>query len=797
MGLVLKANTMASAIADSLTAQPPRILAANLLRATEATPTASAETAVTGVKENAYAEGLTSDFWRPGSSGTHWLRASFTSVYSGVSVYTGDLDTSSLAVTFSFDGKRIYTGGFTGFIHSFSLRVPFDMSTAVYDEGSATSIAAQTSGINAMSISPDGRHFYVLGSLRVWAYTLGTAYDITTAVYDTGSELDTSGEAPNSFGMATSSDGLHVFVSDINNDKIYRYTLSTAFDLTTASYDGAGAVLDVAAIDTVPTGIAFTRNGTTMYLVGHTNDDIKTFTLGTPWDLTTANYQSGQDLSVAAQDGQPYDIACNPDGTTVIVTGDVTDTLYEYRMGVPANALGIAAHDLHNHGGTVKAQYGRELSLDVSAQDTNLFGLVISSDGLHLYIVGRDGDKVYAYTLSVAYDISTAVYDGTSSDLDVSGQDLGSQGITISSNGLHLYMVGSTAAASVYAYTMSVAHDLSTATYDGAPDDLDVSGQDTAPQGCAISSDGLHLAVVGSTGGNVYFYTFGVAYDGSSLTYDGAPDDLNVSPQDTTPRGVTISSDGLHLYVVGIVNDKVYAYTFGTAYDGSTLTYDGAGDDLDISGEDIDAADVSISSDGFYLFIIGRTSDRVFTYSLSTAYDLSTAEYLTWLDSSETFTPRTSEPILILFDDKIALNHRLLITVTSAPNIGSVYLGCAIPFDGVTQRNFTPPSLSTRDKHLPSISEGGHFLGRSIVNQGTSMTLTMSGVGLPWLRAQWEAQVRLLEQYPFFFALRDVPKLDGIAEGETFYGWVTAQPSAGYKSGVYGTIALSARGIVT
>ena len=135
--------------------------------------------------------------------------------------------------------------------------------------------------------------------------------------------------------------------------------------------------------------------------------------------------------------------------------------------------------------------------------------------------------------------------------------------------------------------------------YDGAPDDLDVSGQDSQPLGVSISSDGLHLAVAGDTNAKIYFYTFGVAHDGSTLTYDGAPDDLDVSGQDSIPTGVAISSDGLHLAVSGGSNNKVYFYTFGVAHDGSTLTYD-ALNDLDVSGQDSQPVGVAVSSDGFH-----------------------------------------------------------------------------------------------------------------------------------------------------------------------------------------------------
>ncbi len=217
------------------------------------------------------------------------------------------------------------------------------------------------------------------------------------------------------------------------------------------------------------------------------------------------------------------------------------------------------------------------------------------------------------------------VYDGAPDDLDVSGQDSQPLGVSISSDGLHLAVAGDTNA-KIYFYTFGVAHDGSTLTYDGAPDDLDVSGQDSIPTGVAISSDGLHLAVSGGSNNKVYFYTFGVAHDGSTLTYD-ALNDLDVSGQDSQPVGVAVSSDGFHLYVAGRTNKKIYVYTFGIEYKGSTLTYDGADSDLDVSGEDSDPQDVAISADGKFIYVVGFNTDAVYTYELRAAHNLRTASY--------------------------------------------------------------------------------------------------------------------------------------------------------------------------
>ena len=800
MSLNLKANTLASGIADPIFPLDARLGAVNLLRASEATVSASADEAG-GEKENAYAEGFTFDFWRTGGSGTHWLRASFSKAFNtGETLDTTGEGLSVLGISISADGLHLYTvDNGTDLVTHYALAIPFDLRSAVAD-GASLNVLSETTNSRGVAISSDGKHLYVgaTSPSTIFAYTMSVPFDLNTAGYDgAGSDLDVSGEDTNLTGVTISSDGLHIYASGATNKKVYAYTMTVAFDLASAGYDGAGTDLDVSTEDAAPVDLGIDSSGTILVVLGNTSKKAFFYALGTAHAMGTANYNGvGTDLDVSGEDAaDPEGLAISPDGAKLYMAGRTDDKVYAYTAAVPMNYMGIAAHDLHNHGATVKAQFGRALSMNVNAQDNNPRDCVISSDGLHLYVIGDTGNKVYAFTLAVAHDLFTAVHD-TGDDLDISGQDISPRGLTISSDGLRLYIVGITAAASVYQYDLSVAFDLGSAVY-SATDDLDVSGQDTAPQGVSISSDGLHLYVIGATNQKAYAYTFGVAYDGSSLTYDGAGDDLDISGQDTAPTGLSISSDGLHLYFSGNTNNKAYAFTLAVAHDLGTASYDGSGFDLDVSGQDTVPDGVSVSSDGFNLYVMGGVGDRVFAYSMTTAFDLSTAENITWLDASETFTPRTSGPILMLFDDVVALNHRLLLTVTTEPSIGAVHLGCALKFEAPLPGGYQPPSLSRADRHLPMVAEGGQFLGRSIISEGTTLDLQVTAIPMEWLRSRWEAHVRLLEQFPFFFAAGDEPLIDGIAEGGAVYAWAAQQPRSGYDSRVYGSLSLRAEGIVT
>jgi len=76
-------------------------------------------------------------------------------------------------------------------------------------------------------------------------------------------------------------------------------------------------------------------------------------------------------------------------------------------------------------------------SKDVSAQDTYIYGVAFSSDGTSMYVIGNATDTVYQYTLSTAWDVSTASY--ASKNKGVSGTVSSPLCITFSSDGAKMY----------------------------------------------------------------------------------------------------------------------------------------------------------------------------------------------------------------------------------------------------------------------------------------------------------------------------------------------------------------------
>ena len=201
----------------------------------------------------------------------------------------------------------------------------WDIATASYV--SLKDVSAQDVNPVSAVFSPDGTKMFVVGGSNdsVYRYDLGTAWDITTASYV--STKDVSAQDGNPYGVAFSPDGTKMFFIGTANDSVYRYNLGTAWDIATASYV---STKDVSAQDGFPPGLAFSSDGTKMFVVGATNASVYRYNLGTAWDIATASYVSTKDVS--AQDGFPLGLAFSGDGTQMFVVGFDNDSVYRYDL---------------------------------------------------------------------------------------------------------------------------------------------------------------------------------------------------------------------------------------------------------------------------------------------------------------------------------------------------------------------------------------------------------------------------------------------------------------------------------
>ena len=276
-------------------------------------------------------------------------------------------------------------------------------------------------------------------------------------------------------------------------------------------------------------------------------------------------------------------------------------------------------------------------SFSVAAQETGASGIFLKPDGTKVYICGFTGDEINEYDLSTAYDISTATFNQLFS---ISAQETSSRQVFFKSDGTVMYVIGVTND-TVYQYTLSTAWNISTASY--ASKSFSVASQDTAPVGLSFKSDGTKMYVSGSaSGNNVYQYSLSTAWDVSTASYDSVS---FTATGVSALRGIWLSSDGIYMYLVDGTTIDVSKATMSTAWDISTATM--TSETLDVSGQDVTIYNVYGSSDGIKLYLMGSNTDAIYQYS-TVAYtqtlDLSTGTTFSFTPSGATTVSFTNPP---------------------------------------------------------------------------------------------------------------------------------------------------------
>jgi hypothetical protein len=119
-----------------------------------------------------------------------------------------------------------------------------------------------------------------------------------------------------------------MFIIGSSNDTVYQYSLSTAFDLSTASY--ASVSFSVSSQATSPTQVLFNSDGTKMFVLDNANPDaIYQYSLSTAFNVSTASYDSVS-FDLSAQTTSAGGAVFNGDGTKLLLASFNNGTIYQY-----------------------------------------------------------------------------------------------------------------------------------------------------------------------------------------------------------------------------------------------------------------------------------------------------------------------------------------------------------------------------------------------------------------------------------------------------------------------------------
>lgn len=239
-------------------------------------------------------------------------------------------------------------------------------------------VKTQESSGRAIYVHPKGTKMYLLGTENdtVIQYNLATAYNISTGSY-VGSFSVAGQLVASSYSLFFKSDGTAMYVGGSSTDDVCQYSLSTAWDITTATYVQNFSVADKS---TSQRKIVFSDNGVYMYVL-NTGKDLHQYTLGTAWDVSTAVFTSTLDLGLI-EAAEAFSVALNRGGTKLYASGSDC-IVHQYNLGTP--------WDISTAADAAK-------SIDMSGIDGVIWGYTFSGDMKYMYGIGSGNDKIYELT---------------------------------------------------------------------------------------------------------------------------------------------------------------------------------------------------------------------------------------------------------------------------------------------------------------------------------------------------------------------------------------------------------------
>jgi 6-phosphogluconolactonase (cycloisomerase 2 family) len=555
-------------------------------------------------------------------------------------------------VKFSSDGTKMYVlGDQRDAVLQYNLSTPYQPSTAVFPR---KNVSAEEINPTGVEFKPDGTKMYVIGSTGddVNEYDLSTAWDVTTASYVQNFSVSAqAGTSPAK--VRFKDDGTKMYVLSSSNDEVYQYSLSTAWNVSTASYDSVS--LSVTSQEATPRGLFFGDSGTKMYIVGEVNDTVYQYTLTSGWDLSTASYAS-LSFSVTSQETLPTDVFFKSDGTIMYVIGTLGDDVNQYalssawnvstasftKVSLPSfntwfgeiNPNGVYIKpdgtQLYVVGSTTDSVWQQSMSsawdvatlipgLYVNAQESAPQGLAFKNDGTKMYIVGTSNDTVYQYSLATAWDVLTATYDSVS--FSVATQEITPNGITFKTDGTKMYIIGSSGD-DVNEYNLSTAWNVSTASFVQVFSVFAQTG--TTPAKVEFKDDGTKMYVLSNSNNTVFQYTLSSAWDVSTASYDSVSYAFAAINGENNSSGLAFADSGTKMYIIGSVTDRVWGFALGTAWNlATTNSYYRS-----VAAEENGPRSVTFKPDGTEMYVLGETGDDVNQYSISTAWQVQTASYV-------------------------------------------------------------------------------------------------------------------------------------------------------------------------
>ena len=268
----------------------------------------------------------------------------------------GNLTGYASGVFLKDDGTVMAVGSMTGTLDDYIIQYDLGTAFTINSNVSVSTTASDHLDVNppmgligGLSVAGGGTRVYAFGrsSNEVSCFHLSTAWDFSTGGA-AQSGLNTSSKISNVYGGHVKEDGTEVYVvgyspSSGSADKIYQYSLSTAHDLSSASFTGE---FDYSSKVPVAGCVHFHSNGYAFVVGDISSDKLHKYNLSTAWDITTASFHSSSD-ALTTDAPTLSGVWFDDDWTKIYYADQNTDDVYRIPLvtliAAPSNFTATAA----------------------------------------------------------------------------------------------------------------------------------------------------------------------------------------------------------------------------------------------------------------------------------------------------------------------------------------------------------------------------------------------------------------------------------------------------------------------
>jgi hypothetical protein len=213
-----------------------------------------------------------------------------------------------------------------------SMGTAYDVTTLIDNSGEAVSSKTVTHAMGG-SFANNGLFFF-FGydyNKQIYRLEIGTAYDITTATTRVSTTFNGAANgitiANSVKDVALSPDGTKLFF--LSSNCIAQFTLTTPFDLSTSS-NGSDTPDWCLPTEGTEGGLKLSPDGTKIYYLKRNAKSIEQFSMTTPYDLSTASYDGSYDASWLPEVPGTFEIS--PTGDTLYFTNNFSVLQAPYQV---------------------------------------------------------------------------------------------------------------------------------------------------------------------------------------------------------------------------------------------------------------------------------------------------------------------------------------------------------------------------------------------------------------------------------------------------------------------------------